>query len=281
MIVVSACIILLVTGCTTIQKIAGISDPELTVKDVSLQDITFDTATLLFDIDVRNPNNHDARVSGFTYNLSIDDQTVVEGQQEDGFVIKKKESSMVHVPITLAYKTIYSTLRDVAEKDEFDYRMLVNMQFDLPVIGKTVIPVKYEDTLPVLRIPEVTVESLKLNSMTLTGADIDLRLNINNPNDIELKLDNLNYTFDVNGQNWVKGITVEPMELGKKKASTLQIPMTLNFITMGKTVYNSLTESTPLAYTLNGSCNAHSSVMKTSKSIQIPIQRSGQVTLLK
>ena len=132
-----------------------------------------------------------------------------------------------------------------------------------------------------MRIPEITVDALKLNSLTLTGADVDLRLNISNPNDVDLLLDNLNYTFDVNGQNWVKGITTEPMKLGKKKGSTLQIPMTLNFITMGKTVYNSMTERKPLAYTLDGSCDVNSSVMKTKKPIKLPIQRTGQVTLTK
>ena len=280
-IVLSAYICLLFSGCSTLQKIAGISDPELTVKDVSLQDVSFEEATLLFDIDVRNPNNHDAKVSGFTYDLSIDNQTVVKGKKDEGFVLKKNESSIVQVPIILAYKAIYSTLQNVAEKDTFDYTMLVNMDFDLPVLGKTVIPVKYEDTLPVLRIPDISVEALKLNNLTLTGADVNLQLNVSNPNNVDLLLDNLNYTFDVNGQNWVKGITSEPMNLGKKNSAALQIPMTLNFITMGKTVYNSLSKNTALAYTLNGSCDVNSSAMKTKKAIKLPIHRTGNISLQK
>jgi LEA14-like dessication related protein len=263
------------------QKLAGIKDPELTVKNVALQDINFDTATLLFDINVYNPNNVKAVVPGFTYDLTIDDKPIVNGKQDEGFTVGKKGTSMIQVPVTLSYKTIYSVLQSVAEKDTFDYRMLVNMNFDLPVIGTTVVPVTYEDTLPVLRMPDISVDSLKLNSLTLTGANLDLRLKVNNPNALDLRLDNLNYTFNVNGQNWAKGVSVTPLELYQKKETTLNIPMTLNFITMGKTVYTSLSESAPLNYDLTGSCDLVSSLLKTARPVNLPIRRSGQVRLVR
>lgn len=275
------CTCLFFYGCATMQKLAGIQDPELTVKDVTLQDINFDTVTLLFNIDVYNPNNVNAVVPGFTYDFTIDDLPIVNGQQDERFTVGKKETSMIQVPVTLSYKTIYSALKSVAEKDTFDYRMLVNMNFDMPVIGTTVVPVTYEDTLPVLRIPDITVESLKLNTLTLTGADLDLQLKVNNPNAVDLRLDNLNYTFEVNGQNWAKGVSVVPLELKRKKETTLKIPMTLNFITMGKTVYTSLAESTPLDYDLTGSCDLVSSLLKPARPMNLPIQRSGRVNLVR
>ncbi len=269
---------LVITGCSTMQTLIGVQDPELSVKDVTIERMTFDKADLLFNLEVYNPNSINAKLSGFDYAFSIDETKLVNGTQEQEVYVPKKSTSAITVPLTLSYRDIYSTIQKVADQETFDYTMLIGMRFELPVIGDTTIPISYRGTMPVVHLPTFSVNSLTVDRMNMSGADLLLKVGLKNPNAFSMVLDNLHYTFAVNDQNWAKGIIREPINIKTKDSTSLSIPVTLDFLSMGKTVYEAITDRKPLRYDFDGVGDVTSS-LDIMKKATIPLTKTGEINL--
>jgi len=59
-------------------------------------------------------------------------------------VIAAKAKSQLELPVSLNFKDIYQTYQSLKNQDSSDYRMQIGLTFDLPVIGRTTLPISKE-----------------------------------------------------------------------------------------------------------------------------------------
>lgn len=121
---------------------------------------------------------------------------------------------------------------------------------------------------------------MKLNKLSFSGADLELRLNVVNPNTFNFLLSKLNYDFAVNGKTWVKGLTQNATPIKEKGESTIAIPISLNFLEMGSAIYQMISGNQKLNYKLLGNLDLNSSLPLLG-AVSLPIDRSGELNILK
>jgi len=188
--------------------------------------------------------------------------------------------SRIEIPVSLTFNDIYKTYQSLKNQDSTTYKLACGLIFDLPVLGKTRIPISKSGNVPLIKIPKIKIGSLKLKKLTFSGADLLLNLELNNPNNFSFVLNKLNYDFVVNNKTWAKGLTQENFSIDKKGKGTLSIPISLNFRQMGSTAYNLITGNKSLDYNLKGNLDLNTSV-PLLKDINLPIDRSGEINVLK
>lgn len=271
-------ILFILCGCSGIQQLRNIQPPQLSVQNVRMTGISFQAVDLAFRINIRNPNRLSVNLAGFDYQLQVEGQPFLQGEQQQAVKIAALGNSEVDVPVRVGFREFYETFQQLRGQDSSAYRFECGLLFDLPLLGKKRLPVSREGYLPLLRLPSVGVASLKIEKMGLTGADLLLNLEVENSNAARLFLNHLDYNLSVNGQSWAGGETHQSAEVAAHGRSLLSIPLSLNFLQMGQTAVQLLAGKQSLNYQLSGNLNLDSSI-PLLKNVSLPINRQGVVEL--
>lgn len=248
------CSLLLIDGCSALSDLArNIQEPQLSVTDVEVVDFNFTDMEMAFDVTVDNPNALAVQMLSYDYNLDIREHTLVSGQQDRETSIEASGESTIRIPVRLNYEDVYNTVQGLSAGEETPYAFSSTFAFDLPGLGRTEIPVNRKGEIPVLRLPSVSIGSLQVDQLNLSGADLTLRLDFDNPNRIGFDIGEFDYSLDIDGSRWAEGTALEGVSLGGNEVSQLEIPIRLNFAEMGMSAYRILTGSEEVEYDLNGS----------------------------
>ncbi|MCU0643687.1 MAG: LEA type 2 family protein, partial [bacterium] len=219
-------------------------------------------------------------LAGFDFDFQINDASFLKGQQQKQLTVQAMGESMIEIPISLNFKDLYSTFQSLKNQDSSGYKLLGGLSFNLPVLGPTRIPLSKSGKVPNLKLPSVSIGSLKLNNISLTKANLELKLNVDNPNSFNFLMNKLNYDFMVNGKTWVQGLTQNQVQVKEKGASTVSIPISLNFLDMGTALYQMITGNQKLNYQLKGLVDLNSSLPLLGQ-VSLPIDRAGEINITK
>ena len=267
-------------SCATLKEITNIQKPLVSVDEVKLTDLNFDSLSLMFDIGIENPNQLSIKLNGFDYQFLLDEKNFLNGQQNEEIQIKSLDKNSILLPVTLNFKEIYQSYQAIKDKDSVLYRIKVGLSFDLPVLGNTRIPVETSGDIPLLKLPSLSISSLKLKQFSFTGASLELALQLKNPNPISLISNNLNYQLMVEGKEWISGGTQTPQKMQANNTSLITLPVTLNFLQMGQSVYQMVTGNSSLNYQFKGTA-AIGSDHPLLKTINLPFNESGDFKIQK
>jgi len=266
--------------CSTLRELANVQKPLVTLDKMQITGLSFNDISFKFDVGVDNPNNLSVKLAGFEYDFQLNDRSFIQGKQQEEVLIEALSKSVVNVPITLEFSNIYSNYQNLESMDSSSYQLNLGLFFDIPVLGETKIPLTTKGNLPLIKLPSIKIVSLKLNNMNFTSANLTLNLNLNNPNPLELLLNKINYTFAVNGSEWISGLNEKSQKINKNSDSNLEIPIQLNLLQLGQTTYSIISGNRNVTYSLNGIVNigGNNSLLQNK---DISIDQTGVLEIIK
>ena len=274
---------LLLYQCSDVMKIlnqSGIKKPIVKVTNTRLSGLSFDQADLLFDIEIDNPNAIGVSLAGFDYDLLLNKQSFLKGDQKKPMEIKAQGKATVQLPITLDFVNMYKTYQSLKNEDEVGYTLKTGFSFELPILGPVRVPVSTSGQVPMVKLPAISLKSIKLDRLTFTGADFDLAIGIDNPNSWGIIVNALQYGLKINGSDWLSGQTNEKINLTSKGGETLHLPFSISFLKLGTSVYNIVVNGQGLNYRLTGQGDLSSS-LEMLGDFKLPFDLSGKVDLKK
>jgi LEA14-like dessication related protein len=240
-------------GCSTIQEITdSIQKPKLSVDNVRVTDFNFTQMELTYDIKVENPNAVAVKMTGYDYNLDINEHPFINGDRSKTMTIEASGESIFEVPMMLNFPDLYRTVSELANEDESSYQFLSHLRFNLPIIGATAIPVKKSGNIPLLKLPKLSMQTIEVDNLSLSSADLTLKLALNNPNGFGMDIGQLNYDLIVNGNQWADGTALKGVKVKENGLTELEIPISLNITQIGTSAYQILTGSENLDYRFQG-----------------------------
>jgi LEA14-like dessication related protein len=257
---------------------ANIQKPVVNLSDVKMTGLSFDSVDLLFHIDIDNPNNVGIKLAGFDYDLQIEDNSFINGKQDNGLAIKANGSEIIKLPLTLKFKDIYNTFSIVKDLDSVQYKLNSGLSFNLPVLGDIRIPVTKSGNIPTLKLPSINFKKLKMDQIKLTGADLTLQIKVDNHNAFAFILKNIDYKLNVAGTQWIDGKMNQSMNISAKQENIINIPISLNFLSMGQSVYNIVNGNQSLNYSLKGNADMGSSLPLLGD-FNIPFNQTGNTNI--
>jgi len=275
--------VLLFSGCAVIDAILGegrIQEPVVNVESVNVGDVSFESLELLFDINIENPNKLGISLSSFDYELLLNEKSFVRGDQPEGMQIEAEASNTVRVPISLTFRDIIESVQSVAGQDSSSYQFKSGFAFNLPVIGDVRIPVSRSGAIPVIKKPTLNIASFNIENISFTGADAVLRLKLNNPNFFSFDLEQLQYNFSIDGVNIVQGSADQGIKVNPDSESTIDIPLSLNFVDFGQSIYRILRGEQDAQFRFTGSALFDSSI-DFFQNIPLDFDQSGALPLVR
>ena len=270
-------------SCSTLNSILNqmnVQKPTVQITDAKISKLSFNDLDLLFDIEINNPNSVGINLAGFDYDLLINDNSFVSGNQPDKLEIAAAGKNTIQLPVNLSFIDIYNTFADLKNNNKSTYQLKCGLNFNLPVLGETRIPISKSGDIPLLKLPSINFNSVKLNNINLMGANLLLEVKFNNPNSFSMLIDQMDYNFQVNGKNWLAGKANQQTSTNQNGESIIQIPVSLDFLQMGTSLFQLISGGKNLNYNFTGNLdikNSHPLLQQLS----LPFSQAGKFDILK
>lgn len=243
------------TSCSTLQELASVQKPGISISDVNISGLSLQNIELLFDVEVDNPNPLSIDLDSYEYDFLIGQNSFVKGSQTVDTEILASSKSIVQVPISFTFQELYDIFGSLKDQDETTYTLDTKVGVNVPVLGLMELPVKKEGTLPVVKPPSISLGKLSVKDLSFTKADLELELKIDNPNAFGLIMNTLDYAVDINGFSAITGSSNKRIEIGNKESGNVKIPVSFNLLQLGVGAYQVLKSGNPLNYNLSGNAN--------------------------
>lgn len=253
--------VFLLSSCAELLNLitmANIKKPIASVINTKITRLSFSQADLLIDIKVDNPNNTGIDLAGMDFNLKVNNNSILSGNKNDSLKIPANGSSTIQIPLTVKYEDLYKVFTSLAGDDKSSYQFECGLSFDLPILGLVNIPISKSGELPLLKSPKVKIKKLRLKTFSYSAAYFDLDISVSGSGGIPLVIDNLSYDFSVAGNMWIGGESLRKIALNNEQENVITIPFKLDFISMGRAVYDIVAGSSKFDYDLKGRFNISS-----------------------
>lgn len=239
-------------GCASLGDLLVFERPTATLDAVRVTGLSFEGAELTADITIENPNAVGISLTELSYQFDVEGSRVLSGTTPDGLTIEAFGESRVSVPLAVTFNEIRDVVRIAAGQWELAYVLTTTLSFELPVLGEVTIPLEQEGTLPVVRLPRVEVAELRLESIGFSGAQLQLSLEVENPNRFPLGFERLQYNFAVQDQTWIDGGTERGTTIGELGSERLDLGFSLSFASLGRSLRDLLLGDDEIRYLFAG-----------------------------
>lgn len=109
----------LIFGCSSLKKV--VVPPKVKLQEIHITKLSALNADLEIILSVKNPNNINFDVKNLKYSLDINDKTVTTGTMKEKILVKRKDTTMVAVPLRVNYKDILSSALMLLQKEGVPY----------------------------------------------------------------------------------------------------------------------------------------------------------------
>ncbi len=239
------------SGCKHLQNYLQSQKPKVKFKRLELKKISFEGLDVDFLFEISNPIPLGIKFSSLEYQLDVEGSTLFKGTQPKGIEIKAEGKSPLRLPFGITFRKLVNSLVQLfQQKERISYRIALKLGFQLPIGGEVIVPIQKEGTLPVPKLPSIRPIAVKLASLSMTGAKLEFKFSLKNPNDFPIQLRGLAYNFDISNFNIAKGRSeVGRLIRGERKIITL--PLAINFLSSGLALANTL-RSGKILYNFSG-----------------------------
>lgn len=240
---VSASLLLVLGGCATLDK--QFKQPEVTLGDARMTAMSLADAQLAFDVDVKNPNPIGLSMKGLSYKLQLQDKQLFDGALAERLQIGANGSSRVTLPFTLRYEDIFGSLLALRDNKELRYQISGVADF-----GLLRLPYAKSGILAMPKLPDISIESLRINKLGVNGVDLALALKVGNANSFPIRLDGVDYNLKLADASLIKGSSSAPLSVGANKNGQMLLNMSLNYAQIG-TLLQTLRSSSSMPIEFN------------------------------
>lgn len=252
-IILSLFVLIVFISCNTLKDLSNIQKPSVRYSSMSIQDMSFDDVTLLFDFEVDNPNSFGVSADQYQYEFFINGTEFVTGIQNENVRIESESKSIIQVPVSLTFSEVYNTISLAVNRDSISYRISSEVRFDIAGVSQQRVPVSAEGELPIPKLPKIELSNFNVNELSFSGAEMVASFRVENPNSFGISFADASYNLEVNEKEWLDTTLERNIELGGSESELITIPIRLNSSQMGSVLFDMLRGEKEFPYNLTGS----------------------------
>jgi LEA14-like dessication related protein len=126
--------------------------------------------------------------------------------------------------------------------------------------------------------PNIKLKDIKLKSLSFTNAEVIAQVEVINPNNFNLDINNLNYQLNINQEKWGQGNITQAGMIPRKGKGTINIPLQLDLMSMGSTMFSMLHSKATLEYQLTGNATVDTGI-ELLRNLSLPLDISGKAAV--
>ena len=213
--------------------------PTVTFQRLDVLAVDWDGVDADFVFDVHNPNPVDVSMARFDYALAFEQVEWLAGDNPDGLYLPAEDDNELALPVSIEFESLFDMVQAVRGQDDIGFGLDGSFGFDTPV-GPVDVPYDEDGGFPAPRRPEFELNRLKLKSLSLQGADMNLKLDVDNDHGSNIFLQDVTYDIQLAGLDVGGGYIAELGEIDGATSGTVNVPITIDFVDAGTALYSVL-----------------------------------------
>lgn len=146
--------LVLSAGCDTLQNALALQKPKASLKGLKLENISLDSASLLFDVEIENPYPVDLPMVNVDYSVASNANKLFSGKAELEGTVPAKSTKMVSLPAKISYLDVVNAFKGIRPGSKIPYQADVGLSVDAPALGVIRLPLNKTGELDVPAIPK-------------------------------------------------------------------------------------------------------------------------------
>jgi len=214
-------------------------DINISLKEKQVQELNKDGLTLVFYVDITNSSSKTYYLSGYSYRFLVEQKEYIRLKTplEQGLKIEALSNTLIALPVKITYDLLFNAISGLRQIKIGQCYIMGEMAFSDGRRNKGQLSFAFTGEFPIYKVPEIELSSLRSNTLTIGGADLDFVAKIRNPNGFEIWTDNISYEIMFGGHLVKAGTITEDIEIGEDKEKEVLISLLLNFFDVGRDVY--------------------------------------------
>ncbi len=264
------------TGCSVIDAL-NLQKPSARVVGARLRDIDLSSVTMLFDVELTNPYSVPLPLVNLDYGLASRGKPFLSGEAPLQGTVPARGSKTVSLPAKVSYGQLLGVLTDVKLGSVIPYKADLGLSVDAPAVGPMRLPLSKEGELPVPAPPDVQVQEIKWDDLSLDSAGGTVKLNVVNRNAFPLEMAKLAYGLTLGNVEVANTSIARPLAFAADGgAGVVEVPISLSPRKLGLAVFRMLAGKGS-GYKLTGDM----SVETPFGPMSLPVEKTGKTVFRK
>ena len=143
-------------GCTTLQEVLKIRKPSASLQGIKFENITLDSAQILFDVEVENPYPVAIPLVNVDYNLTSNAKPFLSGKANLQSTVGAYSKESVSLPVMVNYLDLIQAIKGLKPGSLIPYSADMGLSVDAPTLGLIRLPIKKEGELSVPSLADIS-----------------------------------------------------------------------------------------------------------------------------
>ena len=240
------------TTCKSTPEPEGFREPKMSVQSVALSRVSFKGVELLCKLTVNNPNNFGITFPEIPWEFFTGNDQFTEGVFKTDYVVQARSSAVASIYIKVDYLELFKNSVSYVGRKNANYTVLFHPKMTIPDYGNRNWNFERKGEFPILEVPSINFRNIEVKNISLTRLDFELTLEVENPNNLDLTLNNLSYMFLVNNSRWSSGNVRNTPLLPAGRKTIIPISFSLNSLNVVLEITQIITRGTDVSYSFSG-----------------------------
>lgn len=228
-------------GCQDLKKAwEGIEKPSARIAGVGFENLSLESLTLRFDVEVGNPYSFALPLTRMDYALNSGGRSFLSGASDVGGTVPARGKRTIPLSAAIRFSDLMSIVGGLQPGKTVPYEAALSLTADAPAIGPVSVPIKHEGEVPIPAVPEVAITSIRWDELSLNHARATVAMDVKNTNDFAVGLNEMGYALKLGGQEVADGRVSRSTQFAKGQKRNVEIPISFSPARFGLGLFNIL-----------------------------------------
>ena len=247
---------LLLSSCAKLPKLPKSVDellPQVAFADLKVSNVDWEGAKATFHVDVTNPHPIGLDIPAVNWDLDLAGGDFLEGVKDTPLKVDAGATSTVKIPVQLAWGDVLNVASGAKSQDDIPFALAGELTVDTP-LGSVPVPFAHEGRLPVLHVPKVSLEGVRVDEVELlkNRAALAVDLALSSEQATALSVDDFVYTLKLSGTKVASGKASVPAVEGR---TVVTLPIELSLLELGSELIDAITGKKTVKVGLDGAAD--------------------------
>ena len=248
--------------------------PDVTTEGLDITSLTFDSIEGILNLKINNLNSISIDYPQVSWNLKLGDILYKTETLPENGKIAPNAVEEIQIPVSIPFKELYEKHPSLQRVDAVPYTVNADLNFKLPIFGKSTNSVVAAGELPMLKKPVVNLDSIQLTSMEPEQVVFAVTASLQNKNGFDIHLERVDYSLIINNTKWAAGNTRRQILVRPAQKGDIPLNIALRTSSMVSEAYALVLSEQDVRFDFKGTlyCKSSSPYLK---SFELPFQLIG------
>lgn len=253
--------------------------PEIHVVRTDVTGISEEEINLRANVLLENHMPVGVSIDSIAYVIFIIDKEIARSMYAKKIDINANDTSSIELPVSLAFKKLGKLFERLHNEGKDSTLMRMGIKIYSSLITNDSAWVHIKQNIPVIVLPAVRIEKLKIHKLTTSGVLVHISMMVINDNTMRFAFRDSKYKVIFEDHLGLEGVISEIIELPAKDSALITIPLDLNFKDIGQTLADYIRKGKDMKYDVTINTQPVSDI-RSIKGSQIILHSAGTIKMI-